>query len=163
ALQARVEARTNAAWERLGPLESERTTPSESYRRLRLVMLGAEREELLRVRDTGILDQEVLSTVMSMIDLEESIIDRLDQGSEDLGAEELSLVPGSGDCKHLRDAPRTVRPDNPGECKECIAVGVEWVHLRMCLTCGHIACCDSSPLRHATAHHHETLHPVMRS
>jgi CPA1 family monovalent cation:H+ antiporter len=161
-LVARSESRTNAAWERLGPSEEERTTPSESYRRLRLVMLGAERGELLRVRDTGIMDQRILQIVMSMIDLEESMIDRLDR-AEDQIRDELAVVPGSGDCAHLAKAPRTTRPDHPGICQECIEAGVAWVHLRMCLTCGHIACCDSSPLRHATGHHRSTGHPVMRS
>ncbi len=161
-LLARSESRTNAAWERLGPSEEERTTPSESYRRLRVVMLNAERAELLRVRDSGVMDQRVLQIVMSMIDLEESMIDRLDRAEDQIG-DEVSIVPGSGDCKHLTKAPRTARPDQPGQCQECLDAGVEWVHLRMCLSCGHVACCDSSPLRHATAHYRATGHPVMRS
>lgn len=49
-------------------------------------------------------------------------------------------------------------------CQDCVAMGVDiWVHLRLCLSCGHVACCDSSPYKHATAHHQETGHPVMRS
>lgn len=49
-------------------------------------------------------------------------------------------------------------------CEECTQLGEHhWAHLRMCLTCGHIGCCDSSPRRHATAHFEETGHPVMRS
>jgi hypothetical protein len=48
-------------------------------------------------------------------------------------------------------------------CEECLAIGGEWVHLRLCLTCGHVGCCDQSPRRHATKHHHETRHPVIRS
>lgn len=162
-LQERAETRTNAAWERLGPSDTVRATPSESYRRLRLVMLDAERAELLRVRDAGIMDQDVLRVVMAMIDLEESMIDRIGQASDVLQGEELSVVPGSGDCQHLRSTARTAKPDNPGVCQECIDAGIEWVHLRMCLTCGHVACCDSSPLRHATGHYHGTKHPVMRS
>jgi monovalent cation/hydrogen antiporter len=162
-LKERAQSRVNAAWERLGPSEEERTTPSESYRRLRIVMLDAEREELLRVRDAAIMDQEVLQTVMSMIDLESSMIDRLDEANDSMQKEELSRVPGSGDCDHLLEAPRTTRPDHPGVCQECVDVGVDWVHLRMCLTCGHVACCDSSPLKHATAHHRHVGHPVMRS
>ena len=59
-LRQRVGHQVNAAWERLGPDESDLLTPSEHYRRLRLVMLQAEREELLRVRDSGVLDHEVL-------------------------------------------------------------------------------------------------------
>lgn len=49
-------------------------------------------------------------------------------------------------------------------CQDCLAIGeTHWAHLRKCLTCGHIGCCDSSPRRHATGHFHDTRHPVMRS
>jgi hypothetical protein len=48
-------------------------------------------------------------------------------------------------------------------CEECLRAGEEWVHLRLCLTCGHVGCCDSSPGRHATQHSHRTQHPVIRS
>ncbi|AZZ83620.1 hypothetical protein C5O27_07810 [Gordonia alkanivorans] len=49
-------------------------------------------------------------------------------------------------------------------CEGCGAIGEDhWAHLRMCLRCGYIGCCDSSPRRHATAHFHDTSHPVMRS
>ena len=55
-------------------------------------------------------------------------------------------------------------PTTPGVCQECTAQGVStWVALRMCLTCGHVGCCDSSPDRHAEQHFDETGHPVMRS
>jgi CPA1 family monovalent cation:H+ antiporter len=162
-LLARDVSRANSAWERLGPGEAERRTPSESYRKLRLKMLHAERTELLRVRDTGVLDHEVLQVVMAMLDLEESMIDRVGEAEDSIRDEELILVPGSAECNHLRAAPRTQRPDTPGICQECIDEGVQWVHLRMCLSCGHVACCDSSPRRHATAHNVRTTHPVMRS
>jgi CPA1 family monovalent cation:H+ antiporter len=75
----------------------------------------------------------------------------------------LTLVPGSAECEHLRDASRTARPDTPGRCQQCVDEGIRWVHLRMCLNCGHVACCDSSPRRHATAHFVATEHQVMRS
>ncbi len=48
-------------------------------------------------------------------------------------------------------------------CEECVATSGEWVHLRICRSCGHVGCRDSSPGRHATAHFHETQHPVMQS
>jgi uncharacterized UBP type Zn finger protein len=48
-------------------------------------------------------------------------------------------------------------------CEECLRTGDDWVHLRICLTCGHVGCCDSSKNRHARAHFHGTGHPVMRS
>jgi monovalent cation/hydrogen antiporter len=162
-LHARAEKRTNTAWERLGPGERERETPSESYRKLRLIMLQAERAELLRVRDTGILDHEILQVVSAMIDLEESMIDRIEDAQDSVREEELTLVPGSSECEHLESAAQTARPDTPGVCQECIDEGERWVHLRMCLTCGHVACCDSSPSRHATAHFSSADHPVMRS
>ena len=55
-------------------------------------------------------------------------------------------------------------PDSTGRCADCAAIGsTVWAHLRMCLTCGHVGCCDSSPHRHASPHHGDTGHPVMRS
>jgi uncharacterized UBP type Zn finger protein len=65
-------------------------------------------------------------------------------------------------CTHL-DQIVPVAPETLGECPECVAAGGTWVHLRACLGCGHVGCCDSSPARHATAHFHATGHPVMRS
>lgn len=64
-------------------------------------------------------------------------------------------------CKHLGEI-RDVNPSAMG-CEECLKIGARWVHLRLCLTCGHVGCCDSSPNRHATKHFHETKHPIMRS
>ena len=64
-------------------------------------------------------------------------------------------------CKHF-DAARDVTPRADG-CEECLQVGDTWVHLRLCLVCGHVGCCDSSKNRHATRHYHETGHPVIRS
>jgi uncharacterized UBP type Zn finger protein len=48
-------------------------------------------------------------------------------------------------------------------CEECLKIGSSWVHLRLCLICGHVGCCDSSPNRHATKHFTHTTHPVMAS
>lgn len=48
-------------------------------------------------------------------------------------------------------------------CEECLKMGDEWVHLRRCLHCGHIGCCDSSKNKHATKHFHETKHPVVQT
>ncbi|MET1074203.1 MAG: UBP-type zinc finger domain-containing protein [Umezawaea sp.] len=67
-------------------------------------------------------------------------------------------------CPHVDALPAEPTPDSTDGCADCSALGQEsWAHLRMCLTCGHVACCDSSPYQHATAHHHATAHPVMRS
>ena len=65
-------------------------------------------------------------------------------------------------CKHLAQV-RDVEPKTPDGCEECLASGDEWVHLRLCLECGHVGCCDDSVNRHATKHFHTTKHPVMRS
>jgi Zn-finger in ubiquitin-hydrolases and other protein len=65
------------------------------------------------------------------------------------------------DCTHLNEA-KDVTPSGNG-CVECLAMGARWVHLRLCETCGHVGCCDSSPNRHATAHFHATDHPLVQS
>jgi hypothetical protein len=66
-------------------------------------------------------------------------------------------------CQHLIEA-GDAEPATMGECPDCVAVGNDdWVHLRSCLTCGHVGCCDSSPYQHATGHFAATGHPVMRS
>jgi hypothetical protein len=67
------------------------------------------------------------------------------------------------DCTHLDQVEVTRLPaDIPG-CEDCLKIGARWVHLRMCETCGHVACCDDSPNRHATAHFHASSHPIVRS
>jgi uncharacterized UBP type Zn finger protein len=65
-------------------------------------------------------------------------------------------------CTH-QDAIRDVRPSSKAGCEDCLRIGGRWVHLRLCLECGHVGCCDSSPNRHATKHFHATSHPVIRS
>jgi CPA2 family monovalent cation:H+ antiporter-2 len=64
-------------------------------------------------------------------------------------------------CSH-KDGIRAVHPSARG-CEDCLRIGSPWVHLRICMTCGHVGCCDSSPNRHATAHFHATSHPIIRS
>jgi CPA1 family monovalent cation:H+ antiporter len=68
-------------------------------------------------------------------------------------------------CTHLTELPEVdVAATTPEGCQECIAMNNDiWVHLRLCLSCGHVGCCDSSPYQHASAHNHDTKHPVMRS
>ena len=63
-------------------------------------------------------------------------------------------------CAHL-DGIRDVTPSGDG-CKECLETGDDWVHLRLCLTCGHVGCCDSSKNKHATKHFKATQHPIIR-
>jgi CPA1 family monovalent cation:H+ antiporter len=65
-------------------------------------------------------------------------------------------------CSHMADLGE-VTPRTPAGCEECLAAGGRWVRLRLCLTCGHVGCCDSSPGRHATAHFAAEQHPVVRS
>jgi uncharacterized UBP type Zn finger protein len=67
-------------------------------------------------------------------------------------------------CPHVPELPESVAPDNPEGCADCLANDEHnWAHLRICLVCGHVACCDSSPRRHATAHFNASRHPVVRS
>ena len=66
-------------------------------------------------------------------------------------------------CGHLDTIEYTELPEQIAGCEDCLKIGARWLHLRMCTTCGHIGCCDSSPNRHATAHAAETEHPVIRS
>jgi len=65
-------------------------------------------------------------------------------------------------CTHLSQI-RDVKPRTPNGCEECLTLGMRWVHLRLCLSCGHVGCCDNSIGKHATAHFHATEHPVIKS
>jgi uncharacterized UBP type Zn finger protein len=65
-------------------------------------------------------------------------------------------------CVHLEQV-RDVRPRTPLGCEKCLEMGSWWVHLRLCLICGHVGCCDDSPNQHASKHFHLTGHPVMKS
>jgi uncharacterized UBP type Zn finger protein len=65
-------------------------------------------------------------------------------------------------CTHL-DQIHDVSPRTPEGCEECLQMGDTWVHLRLCLTCGHVGCCDESKNRHARRHAHETGHPIIAS
>jgi CPA1 family monovalent cation:H+ antiporter len=165
-LRQRAENRTNIVWERLGQGRADAVeTPSATYRRVRLIMLEAERAELLRIRDAGTVDQEVLGHVFDQLDIEESMLDRIEERSDELREDPL-LPPerAEDECEHLAaHHDRFVAPTSPHGCEECLRDGTSWVHLRMCLDCGHIGCCDSSPQKHASAHFRETDHPVMRS
>lgn len=64
-------------------------------------------------------------------------------------------------CDHLKQA-KEFGP-RPRICEDCVKTGDSWVHLRMCLICGHVSCCDSSKNKHATRHFHDKKHAVMRS
>jgi hypothetical protein len=65
-------------------------------------------------------------------------------------------------CTHLGQV-HPVQPTTPEGCEECLKTGSWWVHLRLCLSCGHVGCCDSSPNKHATKHFHKDGHPIVKS
>ncbi len=74
----------------------------------------------------------------------------------DEGGDEMATA-----CTHLNQI-QDVAPSAQG-CEDCLRTGDTWVHLRMCLVCGHVGCCDSSKNKHATKHFHATTHPIVRS
>jgi uncharacterized UBP type Zn finger protein len=66
-------------------------------------------------------------------------------------------------CSHLDVVTVTELPESVGGCEDCLADGGVWMHLRICLVCGHVGCCDDSPNRHASRHAATAEHPVIRS
>lgn len=160
-IRSRAETRANAMWERLG---GGGPTPSASYARLRTDMLDAERAELLRIRDAGTVDHEVLEQVLAALDLEESILGHVIGVDSSERAVDLVASPHpDGPCRHLVETAMGVRPHTAGRCDACVGAGLDWVHLRMCLTCGNVGCCDSSVGKHAAQHFAHSEHPTMRS
>ena len=161
-LEQRAKARADAAWERLGN-SNDAETPSEAYRRLRFEMLQAERAVVLEARASGKVDDEILRDVLALLDTEESLLDRLHEKGSAVERELVARNDRVQACEHLQLARGAVRPGTPDGCEECLRDGTRWVHLRLCLQCGHVGCCDSSPRRHASGHHQQTGHPVIRS
>ena len=159
-LRRRSRERSDAAWERLG---GDSETPSQAYSRLRTQMIDAERTKLVRIRDEGLVPHEVLRVALGAIDVEETVL-QLGE-SLNLSDREHDLVPRLllSACGHLAQAPTSATPGTPKGCRECLEEGLEWVHLRLCLSCGHVGCCDSSVGKHAAGHYTATAHPVMRS
>ena len=68
----------------------------------------------------------------------------------------------AGSCTHTDTIVSDVAPSSTG-CEDCLAIGSHWVHLRRCLACGHVGCCDNSPMRHATGHFQSMGHPIIQS
>ena len=153
--------RSDSAWERLGAGSSLDETPSAAYRRLRREMLDAERDVLLAARDRASVDDEVLRNVLETLDIEESMLEPQEDGPQSTGRELHTPANTAGSCEHLVKA--GAASSEATGCEDCLREGTTWVHLRLCLECGHIGCCDSSPERHATRHFHDTRHPVIRS
>lgn len=162
-LKNRLEQRDLAAWEQLGPdSEESGETPSEAYSRIRLEMLAAERARVLEVRSEGRVPHEVVRDVLAALDVEESIIDIRSERRRREAAADLTTSRTEAPCEHLAAAPAA--PSEAGDaCVDCVVEGTRWVHLRRCLTCDEVRCCDSSPRRHASAHYRESGHPVMAS
>ena len=159
-IRERVQRREYTAWERLGAGEDE--TPSETYGRWRKLMIDAERSRVLEIRSDGRVAHEVVNDVLAMLDVEESMLDYSEEEREKVRASG-SAIALEGDCEHLQQVRPPVEPDSPGQCGDCLREGSAWVHLRMCVDCGHVACCDSSPRQHASRHHASSGHPVVRS
>lgn len=162
-LHKQADARVNAVWERLGSSRTDTEAPSEAWRRLRRAAIAGERAEVLRMRDAGLAEQEVLRHVLTVLDLEEASILHVDEKDAQLRDAPIRPITLPEPCDHLQSAPSWVEPATPGYCPECRTDGTDSVALRLCLTCGHVGCCDSSAGKHATRHYEQTGHPVMRS
>lgn len=159
-IRQRVDQRNFAAWERLSTM-AETETPSELYARVRLEMIDAERARVLEIRSGGTVASEVVSEVLSMLDIEESMLDVATESRNELkGAQGGGIH--SEECPEL-SAYQPVETEPSPVCAQCLADGATWVALRQCLECGQIGCCDSSPAQHATGHLHQTRHPVMQT
>jgi uncharacterized UBP type Zn finger protein len=74
----------------------------------------------------------------------------------------VALIFAAMTCGHQKLIKQVV-PRTPEGCEECLKMGDDWVHLRLCLSCGHVGCCDSSKNKHATKHFHATQHPIIQS
>lgn len=162
-LRERISSRPHELWERLGANGNEET-PAEQYRRLRLQTLRAERDEVLRIRSSGAVDHEVISAVLATLDIEESTLTLAVDRSARLSAEPVQPPRQLTDaCGHLAAASQAVPPVGSGVCQDCVREGTRPVHLRICLDCGNVGCCNSSVGRHAERHFQDSHHPVMRS
>ena len=154
--------RADAAWESLG---GDGETPSQTYARLRAIMLDSERAAVLEARDEGTAPDDVLRKVLGSLDVEESVlIDYI--GSEvvervgDLTAASFELL----GCPDLREASTTT--SRSADTERLRGMSARWHAVGASsplLSCGHVGCCDSSVGRHADRHFRDSVHPVMRS
>jgi CPA1 family monovalent cation:H+ antiporter len=125
-------------------------------------MIDAERRRVLEIRSNGTSASEVISEVLSMLDVEESMLEIAHQEHDELRDINARRRPGGEVCDHLEQYPAVETPADPA-CQACLDEGTNWVALRQCLDCGLVACCDSSPEQHSTAHFRDTAHPVIES
>jgi CPA1 family monovalent cation:H+ antiporter len=160
-LKQRIEQRNFAVWEQLGTV-ADQEAPSELYARVRLAMIQVERARVLDIRRSGTVASEVISDVLSMLDVEESMLDISQENREDLRTAAAVRRRTGATCDHLESTPAIETVSEP-ECGDCLREGSHWVALRQCLACGNVGCCDSSPRRHSTRHFHDTQHPVIES
>jgi monovalent cation/hydrogen antiporter len=163
-IRQQIDQRNFAAWERLGTAR-EQETPSELYSRIRRAMIDAERRRVLEIRDAGTVASDVVAEVLTMLDVEESMLEiahEEQQEHEENRRANPVPRPGGEECDDLSAYPPVHRPAEP-QCDRCVEEDLRWVALRTCLVCGVVGCCDSSPGRHATAHFRESEHPVIQS
>ena len=163
ALERKVELGRYMVWERLA--DDQAATPTRIYRRLRAEMIRAERDVLLRLRDSGELDDHLLRTVQQQLDLEDALLLQAFEEPDERRGRLDELIPAApSSCVHLARAPRAAPVDSDGlVCPQCVRLGWDWVHLRQCTACDEVGCCDSSRGRHASGHFESAGHPVMRS
>lgn len=159
-VRRRTQERAEALWERLG---TSRETPSEAYARLRMAVIQAQRAELITLRDSGEVPEDVLRTIFNDLDIEETVLDFRRSTSRETRENDLIGPAGQPECDHLGFRADSPPPEPPDACGDCLAEGLHWVHLRLCMTCGRVGCCDSSVGRHAERHFQSSDHPVIRS
>jgi CPA1 family monovalent cation:H+ antiporter len=161
-IRQQTDQRNFAAWERLGTTADEET-PSETYSRVRRAMIDAERRRVLEIRRSGTVASEVISEVLTMLDVEESMLEIAHQEHDELKVVNAVRRPRGEVCDDLEQTPAVEPVSEDGQCQRCLDEDLRWVALRKCLECGNVACCDSSPGQHATAHFRDSTHPVMQS
>jgi CPA1 family monovalent cation:H+ antiporter len=160
-IRQRLDQRNYAAWERLGTT-ADQESPAALYYRVRMAMINAERRRILEIRKSGTVPSEVISDVLSMLDVEESMLDSAEQERDETQSYARRRWTLGDTCDDLGCYPH-IDAEPATYCQACIDEGTQWVALRRCLECGNVGCCDSSPRQHATGHFHETQHPVMQS
>ena len=160
-IRQRLDQRNFAAWERLGT-QADTESPAALYYRIRSEMIDAERRRILEIRSAGQVPSKVVADVLSMLDVEESMLDSAVQERDETAAYSTRRWQIGDLCADLAHYAVSVEPP-ASQCEACAALGSQWVSLRRCLECGSVGCCDSSPHQHATEHFRETQHPVMQS
>ena len=126
-------------------------------------MIDAERRRVLEIRSNGTVASEVVSEVLSMLDVEESMLEHTHQSQDELREVNAVRRPGGRVCDDLERAPGGGDAAGRRSARAASTRAPSWVALRQCLDCGAVGCCDSSPRQHSTAHFRESAHPVIQS